>query len=234
MKNVTRFAAQIRAGILRNATIPTMVVMLLFAFVPGAFAATITVANPSFETLPSGWPNVTCGGTCAYDVGLPIPSWNSTGSETGQWRTGGFAGNPPAFDGSILAYTNGGTISQDVGNAVAGLTYTLQVDVLHRTDEALTGVVQLEIGGVVVATAPVVDGGVGTWSNWTAVDTASAAQAGQTITILLSANGNQGDFDNVRLNSSASSVPEPGSCLLVGTALVGLMTRRLRRKSTSS
>jgi hypothetical protein len=111
------------------------------------------------------------------------------------------------------------------------VTYTLQVDVLHRTDEALTGVVQLEIGGLVVATAPVVDGGLGTWSNWTAMDTATAAQAGQTLTILLSANGAQGDFDNVRLNSNASSVPEPGSCILVGTALAGLTTWRLRRKS---
>jgi hypothetical protein len=229
MKNVMKFTAQIRAGILRNATILAMVGMLLL--VSSAFAATIFVANPSFETLPTGWPNVTCGGTCAYSVGLPIPSWNSTGSETGQWRTGGFDGNPPAFDGSILAYTNGGTISQDVGSAVAGVTYTLQVDVLHRTDEALTGVVQLEIGGLVVATAPVVDGGLGTWSNWTAMDTATAAQAGQTLTILLSANGGQGDFDNVRLNSTASSVPEPGSCILVGTALAGLTTWRLRRKS---
>ncbi len=92
---------------------------------------------------------------------------------------------------------------------------------------------QLEIGGLVVATAPVVDGGPGTWSNWTAVDTATAAQAGQTLTILLSTNGipgsnQQGDFDNVRLNSS---VPEPGSCILVGTALAGLTTWRLRRRS---
>ena len=229
MKNVLKFTVQIRAGILRSATILAMVGMLLL--VPSAFAATIFVANASFESLPTGWPNVTCGGTCAYSVGLPIPSWNSTGSETGQWRTGGFAGNPPAIDGSILAYTNGGTISQDVGSAVAGVTYTLQVDVLHRTDEALTGVVQLEIGGLVVATAPVVDGGPGTWSNWTAVDTATAAQTGQTLTILLSASGGQGDFDNVRLNSTGSSVPEPASCILVGAALAGLTTWRLRRKS---
>ena len=82
MKNVMKFTAQIRAGILRNATILAMVGMLLL--VSSAFAATIFVANPSFETLPTGWPNVTCGGTCAYSVGLPIPSWNSTGSETGQ------------------------------------------------------------------------------------------------------------------------------------------------------
>jgi hypothetical protein len=216
-----------REGILRNATILPMVVVL--ALVPSAFAATILVANPSFETLPTGWPNVLCGGSCAYDVGLPIPNWNSTGSETGQWRTGGFGGNPPAIDGSILAYTNGGTLSQDVGSAVPGVTYTLQVDVLHRTDEALAGVVQLEIGGLVVATAPVVDGGLGTWSNWTAVHTATAADGGKTITILLSGNGAQGDFDNVRLDSSTSSVPEPGSCLLLGTALVSLVTWRVRR-----
>jgi hypothetical protein len=231
MKKAMKFEARISAGILRNARFPALVVMLLFALVSGAYADSIPVGNPSFETLPAGWPNVSCGGSCAYSIGLPIPDWNSTGFATGQWTTGGFAGNPPAIDGSVLAYTNGGTISQDVGSAVPGVTYSLQVDVLHRTDVALTGVVQLEIGGLVVATAPVVDGGPGTWSNWTAVDTATAADAGKTITILLSANSEQGDFDNVRLNSSPA-VPEPGSCVLLGTGLV-LVTGRLRRKARS-
>ena len=83
LKTVMKFTAQMREGILRNATILPMVVLL--ALVPGAFAAPILVANPSFETLPTGWPNVLCGGSCAYDVGLPIPNWNSTGSETGQY-----------------------------------------------------------------------------------------------------------------------------------------------------
>ena len=197
-----------------------------------AFADAIPVANPSFETLPSGGLNNFCGGSCAFSTGLAIPGWNTTGSQTGQWITGGFDGNPPAIDGSVLAYSNGGTISQEVGSAIAGDTYTLQVDVLARTDAPLDAVVQLEINGLVVATAaPAVPQLAGTWANWTAVYTATSAQAGEPVTILLTATGDQGDWDNVRLNGS---VPEPGTCVLLGIGLLGLLTLSLRRKEECS
>jgi hypothetical protein len=188
-----------------------------------AFASSIPVANFSFE-MNNGFNNF-CGGSCEYNTGLPIPGWNSTGA-TGQWITGGFAGNPPAFDGNVLAYSNGGTISQDVATATAGTTYTLQVEILHRTDLPMTGIAQLEVGGVVVATATGVDMGPGTWSDWTAVYTATGADAGKTLTILLTSTGGQGDWDDVRLNSG--TVPEPTSMMLLASGLltIGYSVRR--------
>lgn len=195
-----------------------------------ALAASIVVANPSFETLPSGGLPIACGGACAYSIG-PIPGWNDSGL-SGQWITGGVNGNPNAIDGSVLAFTDNSVIWQDVGTAVAGATYTLHVDVLHRTDALMLAEVQLEIGATSVSAAAV-DNGPGTWSDWTAVYTATAADAGGTITILLSASNNQGDFDNVRLDgvSGASSVPEPGTLMLLGTGLLlaGRFNRRLWR-----
>lgn len=191
-----------------------------------AFATSIPVANYSFE-VNNGFNNQ-CGGSCQYSSGLPIPSWNSNGS--GQWITGGYAGNPPAFDQSVLAYSNGGSIWQDVGTAVAGETYTLQVEILHRTDTAMAGIAQIEIGGFVVSTATGTDTGPGTWSNWTATYTATAADAGKTLTILLSSNGSQGDWDYVRLDGTGSSVPEPASMLLLasGAGFAALKRRRSR------
>src|SRR5208283_4526685 len=88
---------------LKNFTlIPALALMLAPA---AAFADAIPVANPSFETLPSGGLNNFCGGSCAFSTGLAIPGWNTTGSQTGQWITGGFDGNPPA----IAALTQGPT-----------------------------------------------------------------------------------------------------------------------------
>jgi len=147
--------------------------------VASAHASSIAVQNSSFETLPATWATdaTPCGGSCAYSSGS-IPDWSTTGA-TGQWIVGGYAGNPSATDGDVLAYSNGGSIYQTVGTAVAGTTYTLQVDVLHRTDLPLEGVVELEVGSVIVATAPVVDGGAGTWSDWTAAFTATAADVGR-------------------------------------------------------
>ena len=194
-----------------------------------AFAGSIPVANFSFEMAPAF--NVFCGGTCEYTVGLPVPDWNTTGA-TGQWITGGYAGNPPAFDGSVLAYSNGGTLSQDVGTVTVGPTYTLQVEILHRTDLPMTGIAQLEIGGVVVATATGTDMGPGTWSDWTATYTPIAADAGKTLTILLTSSGEQGDWDNVRLTSSGSTaVPEPAGMLLLGSGLVTVALAVRRRRS---
>jgi hypothetical protein len=198
--------------------------------VPAPASATpIPVSNYSFETLlPSGGLPIGCGGSCAYSVDS-IPGWTNSGT-SGQWFIGGYAGNPPAYDGNYIAYSNDNPISQNVATAVPGTTYTLQVELLHRTDAALAGVVQLEIGGSPVATATGVDGGPGTWSDWTAVYTAAAADAGKTVTILLSTTGPQGDFDDVRLNASElASIPEPASMALFGVGLTGLGMIRRRR-----
>ncbi len=201
-------------------------VLSLTMLVSAAFAGSIPVANYSFE-MNNGFNNF-CGGSCEYSIGLPIPGWNITGV-SGQWIPGGYLGNPPAFDGSVLAFSNGGTVSQDVATATAGVTYTLQVEILHRTDIPMGGIAQLEVGGVVVATATGVDMGPGTWSDWTAVYTATAADAGKTLTILLTSTGAQGDWDDVRLNSNA--VPEPSSMMLLASGLLTMgysLRRRLR------
>ena len=206
----------------RSLRLTVLAVSLVLVASSGAFAGSVSVANYSFETY-TALPYL-CGGACAYSVG-PIPGWNDSGG-SGQWIVGGYAGNPSAIDGNVLGYSNGGQIWQDVGTAVAGTTYTLQVDILHRTDAAMAGIVQFEVGGISVATATGTDLGAGTWSNWTAVYTATGADAGKTMTILLNSTGAQGDFDNVRLDAT---IPEPSSLLLLATGLVGAVSV-VRRK----
>lgn len=198
-------------------SVAALTICLLF-LTSGAFAQIIPVANFSFETLPSEGLNNSCGGTCAYSTGEGIPDWTTTGFYTGQWIPGGYAGNPPAYNGNYLAYSNGGTISQNVAVVIAGGTYTLQVEMLQRTDLPLDGVAQLTVNGVVVATATGTSGGPGTWSDWTAHFTATPAEAGKVLGILLTANGAQGDFDDVRLN-----LPERSNvALLLGFGICNL------------
>ncbi len=179
----------------------TICVLLLAS---GAFAGSIPVANYSFETLPSGGLNNSCGSGCSWSTNMPIPGWVTTNDyQTGQWEPNyGCCNGAHAYDGVTLAYTNGGTISQNVATAVAGQYYTLQVEIYHRADGyPMAGVAQLTLNGIgVVATATGTDNGPGTWNLFTAHFTPTAAENGHTLGILLSANGAQGDFDDVRMN----------------------------------
>ena len=204
-----------------------LTICLLF-LTSGAFAGSIPVANYSFEMLPPGGLPFGCGGTCAYSIG-PIPGWNDSGT-AGQWIPGGFAGNPNAYDGNVLAWTSGGTISQNVTAAVANEPYTLLIEILHRTDQNMGGIAQLTLNGVPVATATGGDAGPGTWNLFTVHFTPTAGENGETLGILLSDNGTgQGNFDDVRL-----SVPERSNlAMLLGfgvfnlAAVLGVRRRKL-------
>lgn len=224
------------------------VVALGFGVSATANAAVINVANNSFEVLPSGGlPNTPCGTNCAYSIFDPadpstfIPGWNASGSGVGQFRPG-----PPVNttylnyvpDGSTAAFINDGTLSQTVtATAVAGVSYTLTVDVGSRLDccDALPTVDLIVNGHSAAATGAAPS--AGNWSAWTAVYTATASDAGMPITISLSSGAPQGDFDNVALSASAASAtPEPAAwaMMLLGFGGVGGAMRSRRRMAAAT
>ncbi len=197
-----------------------------------AHAGVIAVANASFETLPqAGLPFGGCGAGCSFSINDPIPGWTSTGS-FGQFQPGVQASNFTYFnyvpDGITVAYSNGGTISQTVADtATAGTTYTLIVDLGFRKDITDPGTISLIVGGNTVLATGTASQLSGDWATYTASYTATAADAGGAISVLLASPGAQGDWDNVRLSSSAA-VAEPASLALFGVGLLGAAA--LRRK----
>jgi hypothetical protein len=211
--------------------VPTAV--LLSTTVQGA---SLTVSNPSFETLPAGGLPTTCGTGCAYDVGA-ITGWTNGGS-TGQFQTGAPTNttymNTRSSDGTAtIAYDDSGTISQTVVDTVqTNVVYTLMVDLGVRIGLPFTGSADLLINGHTI-TATGTTPTSGNWSTFTATYTGLAADAGDAITIELKSSGAQAEFDDVRLSSNAAApTPEPASLTLVGLSLAALV-QRLRRKRTA-
>jgi len=199
------------------------------------FANTIFVNNFSFENLPLGGLPAACGVPlgCSFS-NADIPGWvrSNLTQITGQFQPGVNAGNTTYFsvampDGITVAYTSGGIISQTVGaTALANTLYTLQVDVGLRNDVPNFGTVMLLIGShqiLATGAAPL----PGHFSTFTATFLTSALDVGASIGIQLSANSSQGDFDNVRLNSTG--VPEPGSAFFVVSSLA-LVVPLLRKR----
>jgi hypothetical protein len=92
----------------------------LYKFPPQTAAQ--TVQNPSFaaNALASG----------AYNLG-PIPNWTITGGVAGMWTPP--VTEYPANLGVTLAFSNGGTLTQDLGTLAAG-NYNFSVQVGARAD----------------------------------------------------------------------------------------------------
>ena len=172
--------------------------------------------------------------------GLVVPGWTqsaiydtTTGSFSGEFKPGvptitTYFNSVP--DGNIVVRALNATISQTV-TAVAdpGATYTLNVDLGFSKKVADDGRIYLDVNGKEVEgtpTAPVVQES-GNWVDYTASYTATAADSGGPIGIILWSlgRGPQGFFDNVRLaevTPQSPSVPEPATWAMMLIGFSGL------------
>ncbi len=201
-----------------------------------AWGDTVPIQNASFETTSPL--NAPCTGTgCAFNYG-PIPGWSITGAGGGSFAPGSNSlyFSLPLPDGSIVAYTNGGSISQILTGVslLPNSIYTLSVDVGRRFDVVAANYsISLTDGSNVFCTS---GGSNGSFSAGTFFDvtlkcaTGASAPAGF-LGIDLTGDGRQIDFDNVQLNVSTVSTPEPSALALtfVGLLMGGLLFIRSRR-----
>ncbi len=161
------------------------------------------------------------------------------------WSFSGVAGsfNPTSAhypgdvipEGNNVAFSNAPTISQILSTALtANTTYTLLVDIGRRLDNpAINYSVQLLAGGTLLAEENSLSFNAGQFktSNVTHVTSANPTQLGQQLEIrLVKFAGGQVNFDNVRLDASTTTVPEPGSFFLL--ALGFFMAGSLRSSRT--
>lgn len=247
-----------------------------------ADAAVVPVVNQYFDqfpTAPSIFDGVfpvgttaatylwfkTCGTGCAF-ADDNVVGWTSSSTFgpgiSGQWQTGVPQNaltfkTDPLIGGTtaepIVLRAINATVSQVVSTqAVAGVTYTLNVDLGFDITHADNASVILEVNGnQVVANAAPSDGLTraqmqlsGNWYDFEASYTATAADAGKPIEILLSSMTNGmgwGWFGNVQLTDSLTgpvldppAAPEPATwaMILIGFGgMAGAAAVRRRRSA---
>jgi hypothetical protein len=185
----------------------------------------LPITNTSFET-PGGALAYNCGTGCAYNY-TPPSGWNVTMG--GSFEPGPYFDSVP--DGSLVAFTNGGSISQTLTSSVASNTlYTLTVDVGERTDQ-INGEFTIYLDTIqngVITTLCSVTGQAssiapGTWqAESCSYESGSNVPAGNFFLDFV-AYSEQLDVDNVVLTDPPASVPEPGSMPLLGFGMVLVM-----------
>jgi hypothetical protein len=211
-----------------GATLGVLVVGTLLA--PRVEAVPITIANHSFES-----PVLADGGATANS----IPGWMidlSGSGNAGVFNPSGNGVTPNEFntpvpDGTQIAFTAFRLFSQTLVDVLlADTLYTLQVEVGNR--KVIAGfpatLVQLWAGTTLLDTESP-NPGEGAWVTTTLsyLALASDPALGSALQIRLSADGNQANFDNVRLEA-VSQVPEPATVGLVSVGAAWLIRRRRR------
>ena len=184
--------------------------------VQAATAAPITIVNPGFEAFvlaPSTFAtHIGTGYSNQVLTGDPVPGWVLNG-HGGTWQppTSSYAGGVP--EGVNVAWLeidsiHSSTLSQVLeATLTANTAYTLSVDVGRRLDYAFGMFsVQLRAGGEVLAEGTSASIAAGTFETVTVSFTAPPdhPQLGQPLEIrlLATANMQQVNFDNVRLDAT--------------------------------
>ena len=184
-----------------------------------AWADGIPVQNASFETTNAL--TSTCGTGCAFNWG-PIPGWTMTGSG-GSFQPNSTYFNLPLPNGNVVAFSSGGTISQDLGvSLLPETTYTLSVFVGERLDQLNTNYsIALMAGSTTLCTFSGSNASItpGTFADETCTYQSGATVPTGDLSIVLRSAGVQSDFDNVSVNANVP-VPEPSS---MGLLAVGLL-----------
>ncbi len=190
-----------------------------------ALAAPIAINNFSFEG-----PSQTDFG---YTTGV-VTGWSVTGNG-GVWRPGNNLPQGPT-NGDQVGYSNGGSLTQTLSAVLtANSQYTLNVDLLNRTDgyPNFSSTIEILAGGHVLASSTIRGGTAGTTVLQTVsfLSGASDAYLGQNLGIALVSRGGQSDWDNVRLNLAPVPEPETYAMMIAGLGLLGFMARRKKQQA---
>jgi outer membrane lipoprotein-sorting protein len=190
-----------------------------------ACAADIALVNPGFEDLVLG------DGTWVYY----LSGWENSG-DSGTFNPSAAAlpgGQAP--QGQNVAYSNTPAfwITQVLATPLlAGTSYTLGVDVIHRLDTGFPGYeVQLLAGSSVIAvdnSRLLPEAGQALRSTISYTAAANDPLAGQHLVVRFRSLGTQVDFDDVRL--TATAVPEPACAGLLLAGLLGTAAWRRHRR----
>jgi hypothetical protein len=149
-----------------------------------------------------------------------MPGWTVVGSG-GLFQPSSSYFNLPLPDGNIVAYSNGGSISQTLAvSLIANSTYTLSVFVGDRLDQLFSNYsIALMAGSTNLCTFAGSNASItpGTFADETCTYHSGATVPPGNLEIVLASAGTQTDFDNVSLKVN---VPEPGILALFSTGLL--------------
>jgi hypothetical protein len=203
---------------MRMKAVALSILVIGFAFITGSASAdSIAVQNGSFETLPTSGLPLSCGTGCSYDYGTP-PGWTTTGV-VGQFQPVGILTGVP--DGTTVAFTDSGSLSQDLGVGTASdTTYTLSVWVGDRTDDPSTYTILLDAGGSTLCSSSGSSTALnpGGFADVTCSFTTGSALPGD-LTVWLIGDSAQAVFDDVTVTAVA---PEPTSLALASLGLLAV------------
>jgi hypothetical protein len=212
---------------------------LAFCFLAsGAWGDSISILNPSFEMTSTLDQSAGCPTPTPCFNNGPIPEWTTVTGGFGSFAPTSFFSVPLPDGSTIVAYTNGGTLSQTLGiSLLPNSVYTLSVDVGRRLDKSGVGYSLTLLDGTNVFCTSSNSSGLitaGTFQDKTLTCATGATVPGGFLSIELTGDGNQIDFDNVRLDVSPSTVatPEPSALALtsVGLLVSGLFFVLSRRR----